>query len=128
MNNNWIKQLSRTYINLTEEDKKQDPRGVNPGMRDTSGPSTPGSSRGESSSFNFADRNPDYGNNRASASTGNPGSPPKPPKFKPGRGNKFSKPEWDSQNGRWIIKELDRKGNVVKEYYYDPKTGQWYGE
>jgi len=126
MNNNWIKQLSRTYINLTEEDKKGDPRGVNPGMRDTTGPSS-GGSKEESSFFNFLDRNPNY-LTKASASTGNPGNPPKPPKFKPGRGNKFTKPEWDSQNGRWIIKEVDRKGNVVKEYYYDPKTGQWYGE
>ena len=126
MNNNWIKQLSRTYINLTEEDKKADPRGVNPGMRDTTGPSS-GGSKQESSFFNFLDRNPNY-LTKASASTGNPGNPPKPPKFKPGRGNKFTKPEWDSQNGRWIIREVDRKGNIVKEYYYDPKTGQWYGE
>lgn len=126
MNNNWIKQLSKTYINLTEEDKKTDPRGVNPGMRDTTGPSS-GGSKQESSFFNFLDRNPNY-LTKASASTGNPGNPPKPPKFKPGRGNKFTKPEWDSQNGRWIIREVDRKGNVVKEYYYDPKTGQWYGE
>lgn len=126
MNNNWIKQLSKTYINLTEEDKKEDPRGVNPGMRDTTGPSS-GGSKQESSFFNFLDRNPNY-LTKASASTGNPGNPPKPPKFRPGRGNKFTKPEWDSQNGRWVIREVDRKGNVVKEYYYDPKTGQWYGE
>lgn len=118
MNNNWIKQLSKTYINLTEEDKTADPRGVNPGP-------SPGGSRGESSFFNFSDRNPNH-LTKASASKDNPGNPPKPPKFKPGKGNKFTKPEWDTENGRWIIRELDRRGNIVRVYYYDPLVDKWF--
>jgi hypothetical protein len=122
-NNNWIKQISNAYIYLTEEEKKTDPRSTFWG----GGPSSIGNGKQPSMPFSFADRNPNY-NIKNTAPFSNPGTPPPAPKFKPGRGNKFTKPEWDGQLNRWIIREIDRKGNIIKEYYYDSETGEWYNK